>query len=114
MHRMVDKLIHQYGTELMLCRHGEETAARGFFRAVTSHSQQSMEPGATPLGERSRGQYTYIGPAGLPVSENDTVSVKGKAYRFCRVEPYIYNGHVLYFWGLCAEKEEETPWGAQS
>ena len=114
MHRMVDKLINQYGTDLVLGCQGEEKAVRGFFRAVTSHSLASMEPVATPLGELSRGQYTYIGPAAAPVSEGDTVTVDGKAYRFCRVEPYYYGERVLYYWGLCVGKEEGEPWAAQS
>jgi hypothetical protein len=104
MYRMVDKLIHQYGTDLILCRNGEETAARGFFRAVTSRDRQSTEPAASPLGELARGQYTYIGPSGLPISEGDTVTVEGQAYRFRRAEPYYYGNRIVYYRGLCIEK----------
>ena len=109
MHRMVDKLIQQYGTQMMLCRNGEETAVRGFFRAVTSTDRQSMEGTVTALGELSLGKYTYIGPAGLPVSPGDTVTVGEKVYRFRRVEPCHYGSRVLYYWGLCVEKGGELP-----
>ena len=104
MHRMVDKLIQQYGTQLVLCRNGEETAARGFFRAVNSNDQQSLEGTVSALGALSLGKYTYIGPAGLPVAPGDTVTVGDKSYRFRRVEPYYYGTRVLYYWGLCVEK----------
>ena len=114
MRRTVDKLIQQYGTDLILNCNGEEKAARGFLRAVTSHSWQSMEPIATPLGEVSRGQYTYIGQAAYPVNERDTVSLRGKTYRFCRVEPYYYGDELIYYWGACIEKGGAEPWGAQS
>ena len=114
MHRMVDKLMNQYGTQLVLSCQGEEKTARGFFRAVSSHSRQSMEPAATALGEFSRGQYAYIGPAAVPVGEGDTVTVDGQAYRFCRVEPYYHGGQVLYYWGLCLRKEEGVLWGTES
>ena len=104
MHRMVDKLIKEYGTELVLTCQGEEKTARGFFRAVSSHSWQSMESAATPLGELTRGQYTYIGPAEIAIAPGDTVTVGGQTYRFRRAEAYYYGNQILYHWGLCIEK----------
>ena len=104
MHRMVDKLINEYGTDLVLTCNGEEKIARGFFWAVNSHSLQSMESVASPLGELTRGQFTYIGPADLPVAEGDLVTVGGKNYRFRRTEPYYCGNQILYHWGLCIEK----------
>ena len=109
MHRMVDKLINEYGTDLVLTCNGEEKAARGFFRAVNSHSVMSMEGAATPLGELSRGQYTYIGPASLPIREGDLVTVDGKTYRFRRTEPYYHKNQILYHWGLCMQKGGTMP-----
>lgn len=114
MRQMVDKLMKQYGTDLVLTCNGEEMAARGFFRAVTSKSMQSIEAVATPLGELSQGQYTYIGPANIPVSQGDTVTVDGRSYRFRRVEPYYYGNQIIYFWGLCIEKGGNEVWGVQS
>lgn len=104
MYQMVDKLINQYGTNLIICHNGTKTAARGFLRAVSSHSWQSMEAVASPLGELSRGQYTYVGPAGLAVYQGDLVQVEGKTYCFRRTEPCYYGNRIVYYWGLCVEK----------
>ena len=114
MRRIVDKLMNQYGTDLVLTCNGEEKTARGFFRAVNSKSWQNMEAVASPLGELSRGQYTYIGPAEIPLAEGDTVTVGDKSYRFRRVEPYYYGNQIIYDWGLCIEKGGNETWGSQS
>ena len=114
MQQMVDKLIKQYGTDLVLVCQGEEKTVRGFFRAVSSHDMQSMESVASPIGTLSRKKYTYIGPADLPVHEGDTVTVEGKSYCFRRVEPYYYGNRTIYYWGLCMEKGGDEPWGSQS
>lgn len=114
MRQMVDKIMNQYGTDLVLTCNGVEKTARGFFRAVNSKAMQSMEAVATPLGELSRGQYTYIGPADMTISEGDTVTVGEKSYRFRRVEPYYYGNQIIYLWGLCIEKGGSEIWGAQS
>ena len=114
MRKMVDTLIKQYGTELVLCCQGEEKTVRGFFRAVNSRETQSMEAEATPLGTVSRKKYTYLGPADTPVSQGDTLMHEGESYCFRRVEPYYYGDQLLYYWGSCMEKGGEEPWGSQS
>jgi len=114
MRRIVDKILNQYGTDLVLTCNGEEKTVRGFFRAVNSKSLQSMEAVASPLGETDRGQYTYIGPAEVALSDGDTVTVGGMSYRFRRAEPYYYGDQILYYWGICMEKGGNYSWGSRS
>lgn len=109
---MAEKILAQYGTEMTLCHGGKNQSIRGFFQAVHSKSWQNMEQVATPLGEISRGQYTYIGPADAAASEGDTLIVGEKKYQFRRVEPYYYGNEPVYCWGLCVEKGAEDTWGA--
>lgn len=114
MRRMVEKIISQYGTDLTLTSGEETQTVRGFFRAVNSKSWQSMESEATLLGEISRGQYAYIGPVSVAVSEGDTITLGEKTYLFRRVEPYYYGNEAVYNWGLCVEKGVNDTWGSQS
>ena len=114
MRTMVEKVMAQYGTDMTLVSGEESKTVRGFFRAVNSKSWQSMESEATLLGEISRGQYSYIGPIGVPVSEGDTVVLGEKTYLFRRVEPYYYGNQAIYQWGLCVEKGVNDTWGTQS
>ena len=110
----IERLMRHYGTQMQLC-HGEtEKTVRGFFRAVDSESWQSIENEATPLGEMSRGQYTYIGPVAVAVEEGDTVKLGNKTYLFRRVEPYWYGNQPVYLWGLCVEKGVNDTWGTRS
>ena len=114
MRSVVEKLMRQHGTDLLFCGQNGTKTVRGFFRAVNSKSWQSMESEATLLGELSRGQYVYIGPADGGVSEGDTLVLGHRSYLCRRVEPYYYENSPLYQWGLCVEKGVNDTWGSQS
>lgn len=114
MRKVVEKIMQQHGTDLVIVSKGTQKAARGFFRAVNSKSWQSMESEATMLGEITRGQYVYLGPIGVTVKEGDTLQLGGCSYLFRRVEPYYYGNEAVYQWGLCVEKGVNDTWGTQS
>ena len=114
MQRMIQDILQQYGTDLTLASGEQTSIVRGFFRAVNSKSWQSMESEATLLGEITRGQYTYIGPADGGVLEGDTLSLGERAYLVRRVEFYYFGNQAIYQWGLCVEKGVNDVWGSQS
>ena len=111
----IEKLMAEHGTDMTIL-HGDNTQStvRGFFRAVNSTSWQSMESEATLLGEITRGQYAYLGPAAAAVAEGDTLALGEKTYLFRRVERYYYQGHAIYQGGLSVEKGLNDTWGTQS
>jgi len=114
MRAMTEEVLWRYGTDMVLAGSNGERIVRGFFRAVNSKSWQSMESEATLLGEITRGQYAYIGPANGGAMEGDTLTVENKTYLFRRVELYWYGNQALYQWGLCVEKGVNDTWGSQS
>ena len=114
MRRMVDKILNQFGSDMVLQSGGSTRTVRGLLQAVNSTSWQSLESEATLLGEISRGQYTYIGPVAIPVREGDTLTLGDKTYLLRRVEPYWYRNQQIYLWGLCVEKGVNDTWGSQS
>jgi len=111
---MVAQVLQTYGTDLVLTGADGVKTLRGFFRAVNSKSWQSMESEATLLGEITRGQYVYMGPAGVTIQEGDTLTLGQKQYLMRRVEPYYYGNQAVYLWGLCVEKGVNDIWGTQS
>ena len=111
---LVKNVMAGYGTDMVITSGGETKIVRGFFRAVNSTSWQSIESIATPLGEISRGQYAYIGPADVQIKEGDTITLGEKNYLFRRVEPYYFGNEPVYLWGLCVEKGVNDTWGSQS
>ncbi len=111
---LVKNAMAGYGTDMVITSGGEIKTVRGFFRAVNSTSWQSIESIATPLGEISRGQYAYIGPADVQIKEGDTITLGEKNYLFRRVEPYYFGNEPVYLWGLCVEKGVNDTWGSQS
>ena len=69
MRRTLETILSRFGTDMTIVSGGEETTVRGFFRAVNSKSWQNMESVVSLLGEISRGQYVYLGPADREVKE---------------------------------------------
>ena len=114
MRNTVEQVLRHHGTDLLLTGEGGTRTVRAFFRAVNSKSWQSMESEATLLGELTRGQYVYIGPADGGAREGDTVTLGERTYLFRRVEPYYYGNCPVYQWGLCVEKGVNDTWGSQS
>ena len=114
MQQTMEKLMSRYGTDMTIVSGGNETTVRAFFRAVNSKSWQNMESVVSLLGEISRGQYVYIGPAGAAVKEGDTLNLGTKSYLLRRVEPYYFKNQPIYLWGLCVEKGVNDTWGTQS
>lgn len=114
MRKTVEKLFADHGTDMVIVSDSESKTVRGFFRAVNSTSWQSLESKATLLGEITRGQYSYIGPAGVTVREGDTIALGKKAYLVRRVEPYYYGNEPIYLWAMCVEKGVNDVWGCLS
>lgn len=116
MKSMISTILRQYGTGMTIhcCADNSWTGLKGFFQPVRSKNWQNAAYMATPLGEVSRGQYVFIGPADLRVFEGDSLQVGNRHYYFRRVEPYYYGEEQVYTWGLCVEKGENDTWGSQS
>ncbi len=114
MREKVDKILLQYGQEVTL-RSGDTTkTVRCFFQPVNFTSWLRIENSAMPLGENSRGRYTYIGQADVPVKEGDVLVVGDREYLMRRVDPYYYHREVVYLWALCVEKGGDDTWKTQS
>ena len=114
MRQMIEQILKDFGTDLILHQGEEVRTVRGFFRAVNSKSWQSMESEATLLGEITRGQYMYIGPADGGGKEGDTLALGDKSYLIRRMELYYFGNQPVYQWGLCVEKGVNDIWGSQS
>lgn len=114
MRKTMEPLFTRWGTDMTIVSAEEHKTVRGFFRAVNSKSWQNMESVVSLLGEISRGQYVYIGPADVAVKEGDTLLLGEKSYLFRRVEPYYFGNQPIYQWGLCVEKGVNDTWGTQS
>ena len=110
----METLMARWGTDMTIVSGEEHKTVRGFFRAVNSKSWQNMESVVSLLGEISRGQYVYLGPADVAVKEGDTLLLGEKSYLFRRVEPYYFGNQPIYQWGLCVEKGVNDTWGTQS
>lgn len=113
MKRMIDALLRQHGTPMVLRRSDGDFPVRGFFQPVRSRSLQSVVSHHTALGQLDRGQFVYIGPADMAVSQGDTLILEDRHYILRRTELYRYGDEPVYIWGLCMEKGGEAQWEIQ-
>lgn len=111
--KMIGTLLRQHGTAMTVQngRGNTQTEVKAFLQPALTKSWQNTSVEATPLGMVSQGQYVYIGPADVAVSEGDILLVGERAFSFRRVEPYMYNAGIIYIWGLCIEKGMDDSWG---
>ena len=110
MKRMVDSILRQHGTPMVLLRGEEALRVKGFFQPVRSKSLQSVVSHSTPLGQMDRGQFVYIGPGDVAVEEGDELALGDQRYVFRRTEVYRYSEEIVYTWGLCMEKGRDEEW----
>ena len=103
MQQTMEKLMSRYGTDMTIVSGGNETTVRAFFRAVNSKSWQNMERMLPAGGEIPRGQFLYIGPAGIDVLGADYLIVGEKHFVVRRADTILLHDEPLYVWGLCVE-----------
>ncbi len=112
MQRMVSGILRQYGTTMNLVHEGNAHEIRGFFQPVQAKGWQNMEKLVTPLGEGQKGQYLWIGPGNLEVSEGDFLVVGEKKYMMHRAEQWFYGEEPVYTWAICVQKGGRDEWGS--
>jgi hypothetical protein len=110
MRRMVDKLLKQYGTQIVLYHNGEQIALKGFLQTGGSLSQRSAKRKMSPLGEIPGNQYLYIGPADSPAQAGDILLQNGRKYELRQLETILYCSEPIYHWGLCVEAGGADTW----
>ena len=94
MKRMVDSILRQHGTPMVLLRGEGELLVKGFFQPVRSKSLQSVVSHSTPLGQMDR----------------EELALGEQRYVFRRTEVYRYGEEIVYTWGLCMEKGRDEEW----
>lgn len=111
MREQLERVLRRFGTDIILIRDGESTAARGFFQAVRAKSWQNVDSEANPLGLLVREKYTCILPGETKLRRGDVLRLDGREFLVRRAEPYYCGGKILYRWGLCVEKGGDDTWG---
>lgn len=108
MREKIERILNQFGASLTIEHEKEATDCRGFLRPVTGKYWQNMEHQFSELGQVPRGQYIYIGPASVPVTQGDRIVLDGVGYALRRCEVVRVGDSLLYYWGLCVREGEDT------
>ena len=110
MRAMVEKLLEQYGMEILV----EGRSVRGLFQPVTGRLERLAvrEPG--PLGLEERLRYVYIGPVEPELQADMELEISGKGYRVRTAGAIPGNDGPCYCWAMCVEKGREEPWGVNT
>ncbi len=106
MRRMVEKLLRQFGEELLV---GGQPA-RGLFQSVTGKWEHLARMDVGPIGWERRKRFVYIGPL-EPEAREDMVIVRGGKEYLIRAVQEVQGA---YLWAICVEKGREDTWGQSS
>lgn len=110
MKEQIAQMLKDFGSAVTVHFDGTEQVVRAFLQPVTSRSWQNMERMIPVGGQIPRGQFLYIGPPEVDVTQASHLSLLGKNYIVRRVDSIIYRDEVLYFWGLLVEGGRDDPW----
>ncbi len=110
MKALIARLLTAYGSTVTVHFEQESRAVRALLQPVTSKSWQNMERMIPVGGQIPRGQFLYIGPPEVDVTQATHLSLLGKTYLVRRVDRILYRDQVLYLWGLLVEGGREDPW----
>lgn len=110
MRRMVEKLLAQYGMEILV----EGRAVRAVFQPMTGKLERLAVHQAGPLGSEGWLRYVYIGPVEPELRDGMALEAAGKGY-WVRAAGWIQGSDgPCYSWAMCVEKGREEPWGVNS
>lgn len=110
MKEQIARLLSRYGSTVTVHFEKEDCIVRALLQPVTSRSWQNMERMIPVGGQIPRGQFLYIGPPEVDVTQATHLSLLGKHYIVRRVDQIVYQDQVLYLWGLLVEGGREDPW----
>lgn len=107
MRKLMDSVLHRYGSTAQLQTAAGTQTVKVFFRSVNSDAWQSVERMFSALGGVPRGRYVCLLPAGVRVVAEDTLTLGGKSYQLRQVEPIVVADQLMGQWCLCVEKGGE-------
>ncbi len=103
MRRIIERLIENYGTNVVIHTHGTIYRSKVLLQLVASKSWQNMERMIPTGGEVLRGQFLLICPRSIPIEAADTIELGKRIFLLRRVEPFRYRDREVFYWGLCVE-----------
>jgi hypothetical protein len=111
MRTLVEKVLHRYGTPVLLRRFTGDTVLYGIMQHTASLGWQNMQPVYSPLGEIPRGQYLLMVPVEPLLEKGDILRREEKWYTVRRVERVWHRDQPIYCWCLCEERGKVDNWG---
>ena len=110
MRRTVEKLLGQYGMDILI----GQRRVRGLFQPVTGKLERLAEVEPGPLGTQIRNRYIYIGPLEPSPEMGQELTAAGKCYIIRAAHQVWGNDGPAYSWAMCVEKGREDSWGMNS
>lgn len=110
MKAIIDRLIREYGNDVLISSGNAATVGKVFLQLVTSKSWQNMERMFPTGGEVPRGQFLFIATANTRVRGADAITMDDRTFIVRRADPVIFKGEHLFIWGLCVEGGGADPW----
>ena len=108
---MVEKIMRQYGTPIVLCKGNEAVTIYGFVQHTATTARKYALPEHSILGEIPQGRYVAMIPVEPEALKEDVLEQGGRRFIIRRVEKIWQGNEALYCWCLCEEEGEPDGWG---
>lgn len=112
MKALVESILQGYGS-LVTVHDGQSARTfRALVRPVTEKGWQNTRKVIESLGRIQKGQYVYIGPAGVEIQEGQTVQVRQERYVVRRSETMYLADEAVYVWALLTKAGGTQMWSS--
>lgn len=112
MKTLVSAIMQGYGSLVTLTDGEGSRMYRAFIGPVTGKGWEATRKLFGSLGEVRKGQYIYIGPADVPLSEGQSLLVRQEAYQVRRCETVFLRDEAVYVWAALVKTEGDGAWNS--
>lgn len=112
MKTLVSAIMQGYGSLVTLTDGEGSRMYRAFIGPVTGKGWEATRKLFGSLGEVRKGQYIYIGPADVPLSEGQSLFVRREAYQVRRCETVFLRDEAVYVWAALVKTEGDGAWNS--
>lgn len=100
MKNVINRILRCCGSRLTVSTADGTQTVRAFLQPVTERGRQAVKHSLCDLGQLPQGSFLYIGPAGVPLSQDDAVAFGGEDYTVMRAERLFWRDEAVYQWAI--------------
>lgn len=112
MKALIESILQGYGSLATITDGESARTFRAFIQPVTEKGWQNTKKIIASLGQVPKGQYVYIGPAEVELTQGQRLETRGQTFLVRRCEKVFLGEEAMYTWALLTKAGGADPWNS--